>query len=87
LGFFLPAVIATGVLLIKRMPFACTLAPSFIVFLILTGIPILITPVVQSVRGETAVWGVVVPIGTLTILLLALLVWLFSTMRPQEKSA
>jgi hypothetical protein len=87
LGFFLPAVIATGVMLIKRMRLAYTLAPSFIVFLILTGIPILITPVVQSVRGEIATWGVVVPIGTLTMLLLALLIWLLSTMRPQEKSA
>lgn len=54
LGFFLPAVIATGVMLIKRMSLAYTLAPSLIVFLILTGIPILITPVVQSVRGEIA---------------------------------
>jgi hypothetical protein len=87
LGFFLPAVIATGVMLIKRMRLAYTLAPSFIVFLILTGIPIMITPVVQSVRGEIAAWGVVVPIGTLTVLLLALLIWLLSTMRPQEKSA
>lgn len=87
LGFFLPAVIATGVLLIKKKPLAYTLAPAFIVFLILTGIPILITPVVQAARGETAAWGVVVPIGTLTVLLLVLLVWLLSTMRPQEKSA
>jgi hypothetical protein len=86
LGFFLPAVIATGVLLIKRIPLAYTLAPAFIVFLILTGIPILITPFVQAARGETATWGVVVPIGTLTIMLFALLVWLFSTMRPQEES-
>jgi len=87
LGFFLPAVIATGVMLIRRKSLAYTFAPSFIVFLILTGIPILITPVVQSVRGETAAWGVVVPIGTLTVLLLGLLIWLLSTMRPQEKSA
>jgi hypothetical protein len=87
LAFFLPAVIATGVMLIKRKSLAYTLAPAFIVFLILTGIPILITPVVQSIRGETATWGVVVPIGTLTVLLLALLIWLFSTMHAQEKSA
>ena len=87
LGFFLPAVIATGVMLFKRKSLAYTLAPAFIVFLILTGIPILITPVVQSLRGETAAWGVVVPIGTLTVLLLALLIWLLSTMRAQEKSA
>lgn len=87
LGFFLPAVFATGILLIKRRPLAYTFAPSLFVFLILTGIPILITPVVQSVRGEIAAWGVVVPIGTLTVLWLALLIWLLATMRPQEKSA
>lgn len=87
LGFFIPAVIITGILLIKRKPLAYTLAPAFIVFLILTGIPILLTPVVQAGRGETAAWGVVVPIGTLTAVLLALLVWLLSTIRPQEKTA
>jgi hypothetical protein len=87
LGFFLPAVIVTGVMLLKRKSPAYTLAPSFIVFLILTGIPILITPVVQLVRGEIAVWAVVVPIGTLTVLSLAVLIWLLSTMHPQQKSA
>jgi hypothetical protein len=87
LGFFLPAAIVTGVLLIKRKPFAYTLAPAFIVFLILTGVPILLTPVVQEARGESAVWGVFVPIGTLTVILLVLLGWLLSTISPQENSA
>ena len=85
LGFFIPGVIITGILLIKRKPLAYTLAPSFMVFLILTGIPILLTPVVQVVRGETAAWDVVVPIGTLTAVLLVLLIWLLSTIRPQRK--
>ncbi len=31
--------------------------------------------------GETAGWGPVVPIGTLTVILLGLLAWLLSTMR------
>lgn len=79
LGFFLPAGIITGIMLLKQKPLAYTLAPAFIVFLILTGIPILITPIVQSARGETAAWGVVAPIGTLTVLLLGLLGWLLST--------
>jgi hypothetical protein len=87
LGFFLPAVIITGVLLIKRKPLAYTIAPSFIVFLILTGIPILLTPGVQTMRGESAAWGVVLPIGTLTVVLLGLLVWLLSTIRTPEPSA
>jgi hypothetical protein len=84
LAFFLPAVILTGVLLLKRKPLAYTLAPSFIVFLLLTGVPILLTPIVQVVRGQSASWSVVVPIGTLTLVLLGLLLWLLSTMRTDE---
>src|SRR5689334_3753292 len=84
LGFFLPAVIITSIMLLKQKPLAYTVAPAFIVFLILTGIPILITPIVQSVRGEIAAWGVVVPIGTLTALLLGLLAWLLSTIHPDS---
>src|SRR5665647_2174129 len=79
-----PAVLATGVLLLKRTPLAHTLAPSLIVFLVLTGVPILLTPAVQAVRGETAAWGVVIPIGTLTVISLGMLVWLLSTMRSPE---
>jgi hypothetical protein len=81
LAFFLPGVIAIGVSLLKRMPLAYTLAPPSLVLLILTGIPILLTPAVQTVRGATAAWGVAVPIGLLTVLLLGLLAWLLSTLR------
>jgi hypothetical protein len=84
LAFFLPAVIATGIGLLKRKPLAYAAAPSFIVFLVLTGIPILLTPVVQTARGEPAAWGVVVPIGTITVLFLGLLAWLLSTIRPEQ---
>ena len=81
LAFFLPAVLATGVMLLKQRPLAYTVAPAMIVFLILTGAPILLTPVVQSVRGQAAAWGVVGPIGTLTAVLLAVLVWLMSSVQ------
>lgn len=87
LSFFLPAAVATGVMLLRRKSLGYTFAPPLIVFLILTGVPILITPVVQSVRGETAAWAVMVPIGTLTVLLLGLLIWLLKTIRPKESSA
>ena len=85
LAFFLPAVIATGAMLLKHRPFAYTVAPASIVFLILTGVPILITPLVQVVRGQTANWGVVVPIGSLTVVLLGLLIWLLSTIRAHKQ--
>lgn len=81
LAFFLPAVIATGVLLLKHRAIAYTLAPSLIAFLILTGVPILLTPVVQVARGEAAAWGVVMPIGTLAVVLLGVLAWLLATIK------
>ena len=80
LGFFVPAVLVTGVLWLRRNLRAATVAPSFLVFLLLTGLPILVTPIVQSVRGETAAWGVVVPIGTVTIVVVLLLGWLLRSM-------
>ena len=85
LSFFLPAVLITSWLLLRRRPLGYTLAVPFLVFLILTGVPILITPVVQSQRGETAGWGVVAPIGTLTVILLCLLVWLMTTIRASKR--
>ena len=87
LGFFLPAVIITGICLLKKKAWAYSIAPAFIVFLILTGIPILVTPVVQSAIGQSAAWGVVFPIGTLTVILIGLLVWLVSTIRLPKNPA
>ncbi len=85
LGFFLPAVIVTGVLILKSKPLGYTLALPFIVFLVLTGVPILLTPVVQAARGEAAAWGVVVPIGTLTVVLLGVLAWVLSTIQTHKR--
>lgn len=85
LGFFLPAGIATGLMLLKKKPLAYSVAPAFLVFLILTGIPILLTPVVQArLLGETAAWGVLVPIGTLTVVLIGMLAWLLSTVHQSD---
>lgn len=81
LSFFLPAVVVTGVLLLRQKPLGYTLAPAFVVFLVLTGVPILITLAVQQARFGSAVWGVVVPIGALTLVLLGLLGWLLSAIQ------
>ncbi len=86
LAFFLPAAFVTGVWLLRRRSVAFTTAPALIVFVILTGIPILLTPVLQAARGEAAAWGVMVPIGTLTVLMLAELIWLCSTIVPDRRS-
>jgi hypothetical protein len=80
-AFFLPAAIMTGVFLLERKPFGYVIAPAFMVFLILTGMPILVTPVIQAVRGQEPGWGVVAPIGTLTVVSIALLGWLMSSTR------
>lgn len=84
LGFFVPAFIITGVLLLIGHPLAFTVAPALIVFIVLTGVPILLTPVVQAARGDAAVWSVFAPIGTLTLASLGLLVWLLSTIQTDK---
>jgi hypothetical protein len=80
LGFFLPAVIVVSVLWLRGNLRAATVAPSFVVFLLVTGVPIIVTPIVQALRGEAAAWAVVVPIGTVTVVSLLLLVWLLRSM-------
>lgn len=80
-AFFLPAIEVTGVWLLKGKAPAFTLAPSLMVFVILTGVPILLTPFLQTVRGEPAEWGVIAPIGTLTLLFLGMLLWLMNSIR------
>lgn len=72
-------------MLLKRRLLAYTAAPVLIAFLILAGVPILVTPVVQTARGEAAAWGAAVPIGILTAALIAALVWLLATMRGTER--
>jgi uncharacterized membrane protein YhaH (DUF805 family) len=84
LAFFLPAVIVTGAQMVRRKAFWLTVAPAFLVFLVLTGVPILVTPVVQAVRGKAAAWGVFAPIGTLSVAIVGVLSWLLMSMRTRE---
>jgi hypothetical protein len=86
LAFFLPLVFATGVMLLKGKPLAYTLAVPLIVFLVLTGVPILFTPLVQTARGELAAWGVVLPIGTLTFAGVVVLAWVLGTMTGRVRN-
>lgn len=80
LSFFLPAVVAAGVLVLRRRPLGLALAPGLLLFLVLTGLPILLTPLVASWRGESATWAVVVPIGVLTLVTVAVLARLVPTL-------
>ncbi len=81
LSFFLPAGFLIASYVLRDRPLGYTLIPAFVVFLILTGIPILVTPFVQARIGQTPGWGVLAPIGTLTVISVGLLVWLLSTVR------
>jgi hypothetical protein len=83
LAFFLPAGLASGIVLLKQHRLGYSFAPPFLVFLILTGIPILLTPLVQAARGKAAAWEVWIPLGTITAVSIALLWWLLSAMRTQ----
>lgn len=72
-------------LLQKREPRASTLAPAFSVFLRLTWVPILLAPVVQDVRGQTADLGLAIPIGTLAAALAAPVMRHLAGLRAAER--
>ena len=77
LAVFLPAVIAVGRLVLLRRPTGLTLAPAAVVFLVMTGLPILVTPFVTAARGGEPAWPVMGPVGAITavgvVVLVALL--------------
>lgn len=83
LAFFLPAAVLNAVMLLRRMPLAHTLAPPLLVFMLLTALPILLTPLVQSSIGQTPTWAVAAPIGAFTVALVALLLWLMASIRDR----
>ncbi len=84
LSVFLPAVIWTGYLVRRRHPLALAAAPGALVFLLLTSLPILVTPVVVAARGGSAVWAVTGPVGAIAVLSAVFLVHFVraSTARP-----
>lgn len=65
LAVLLPAVVLTGILLPRRRPTALVAAPALLVFLLLTCVPVLVTPVVVLVRGGVPDWDVAAPIGAI----------------------
>jgi hypothetical protein len=83
--FFLPAAFISGIRLLKKRPFAYPTTIAFLVFLVLTCLPMLITPFVQAARGEAAGWALLGPIGFIAIVMCAAVVWVLSTVRPPNK--
>ena len=82
LAFFLPAVAASGVLLLRRQPWGFATAGAQLTFLALTCLPILVTPFVASARDHEPGWAVVGPVGLLLLTSLVTLRRLLRAVRP-----
>jgi len=78
LAFFLPAAITSGLLLRRHHPLGYATAAGQLVWLGLTCLPILVTPLVSHLRGHTASGFVTLPIGALLVLILTALARLLS---------
>jgi hypothetical protein len=76
LAFFLPSVVLSGVLLLRRHWFGYATAAGQLVFLALTALPAMLTPVVAHSRGRPAEWSVLVPLGVIVVLAVGVL-WQF----------
>lgn len=74
LALFLPALIACGVLLLRRRPFGYATVVGQLVLLALTCLPILVTPFVAAARGHEPGWAVLLPIGVVFVAVLGVLV-------------
>lgn len=75
LALFLPAVMLAGVQLLRRHPFAYRATPAALVFIVATGLPALATPVLAGVRGLQPDWSAVLPVGLITAVAMAALIW------------
>jgi hypothetical protein len=73
LALFLPAVTASGVLVLRRRPLGYTTAPGQLALLALTCLPILVTPLVADLRGHPPGWAVMVPVGLVFVVTAAVL--------------
>ncbi|MBC8092856.1 MAG: hypothetical protein H7Y15_13145, partial [Pseudonocardia sp.] len=80
LALFLPAVLTSGILLLRRHPFGYATVVGQLVLLALTCLPILVTPFVAASRGHEPGWAVLAPVG---LVLVAVLAVLGVTLRPR----
>jgi hypothetical protein len=66
-AFFLPAAVTSGILLLRRGPLGYATAAGQLVWIALTCVPILITPLVANARGHAPGWAVTLPNGVLLL--------------------
>ncbi len=86
LSFFLPAVVMSGLLLWWRHPLGYATAAGQLVWLALTCLPILVTPLVSNFRGHPAGWIVMLPIGLLFLAILAVLGFLLRRIADKSQT-
>lgn len=77
---FLPGAFLVGVGLLRQRALAYPAVAAFLVFMVLTCVPILVTPFVQAVIGQTSAWGLLAPIGILAVIMLATVAWFLATL-------
>jgi hypothetical protein len=87
LAFFLPAAITVGVFLLRRTQAGTALGAALLLFVALTGVPIMATPVIAWARGDAATWGLLVPIGAITVASAALSIGMARSLRPATPTA
>ena len=67
LALFLPAVLASGTLLLRRQPLGYVTAPGVLTFLILTCLPVLVTPLMSLANGRDPAWGALAPLALVSV--------------------
>jgi hypothetical protein len=85
LAFLLPAALTAGLMLLKHRALAYAVSPGVLLFLALTGVPILATPFVADARGDAVSWAVTVPISIITAASLAALARMMLSVQPVTK--
>lgn len=87
LSFFLPAVVVTEVLLLRRHPFGYATVVGQLTWMALTCLPILVTPFVADSRGHEPGWVVLAPIGMILVVMVGVLVRLLRAVAVQAGSS
>ena len=85
LAFFLPAVVVSGVLLLRRHPLGYVTALGQLSWIALTCLPILVTPLVAHARGHEPGWAVAGPVGVLFILTVAVLLIVLRLLNTESR--
>ena len=85
LALFLPAAIVVGVFLLRSAPAGFVLGPALLLFLALTGLPIMVTPFVAWARGDDTTWALLIPIGAITAASTWLSIRLAQALRPAAR--